>query len=187
MRKILLHTITAEKIGGTTTVIKEIQESYLKDKFELKNLYQTEACGFNPVKAIKFVLKYKRLIDSEHADAIYVCGLLYSGFLITLASKLSNVKNVILSVHGSEWDRPESKLINRFLLCRIIEPLTVLLADNVFTVCQKALENPAIKKCGKRNTFGVIYNRIPQIEESSVTVGKIRKELKIDNDNTNVS
>lgn len=180
MRKILLHTILSEKIGGTTTVIKEIQDSYLKDKFDFHNLYQTEACGFNPIRAIKFILKYKRLINKENADVIYVCGLLYSGFLITLAAKLSNVKKIIVSVHGSEWDRPNSKRLNRFLLCNILEPLTVRLADSVFTVCKKAQENPSIKKSKNKDKTYVIYNRMPQIDLSTVESGKIRTELRID-------
>ena len=177
MKKILLHTIASEKIGGTTTVIKEIQTSYLNEKFNFVNLYQTEACGFNPIKAIRFVLKYKRLIDKEHADAIYICGLLYSGFLITLAAKLSNVKRVIVSVHGSEWDRPNSKLLNRFILCKILEPITVRLADSVFTVCKKALENPAVMI---KKSATVIYNRIPQIDYKTIETGMIRAELGIE-------
>ena len=100
-KKILMHVIKAEKIGGTTTVISEIKNSYLKNKFNFIDIVQEDACGFNPIKAVQFVRKYKRLINEQHADAIYICGLLYSGFLMTLAAKLSNVKTIILSIHGS--------------------------------------------------------------------------------------
>lgn len=175
--KILLHTIQAEKIGGTTTVINEIKNSYLKDKFEFKDLVQEEACGLNPIKAIRFVNKYRKLINQEHADAIYICGLLYSGFLMTLAAKLSNVKKIILAVHGSESDGLNPSKIRRFLFEWIIEPLTVFMATKVFTVCKRALDYPAIKRGSHGNLFGVIYNRMPKVDYEKTAFGDFRKEL----------
>ena len=179
MKKVLLHTITAETIGGTTTVIKEIKNSYLSNKFNFVNLYQTEACGYNPFRAICFINKYRKLINKENADSIYICGLLYSGFLMTLAAKLSNVKKVILSIHGTEWDKDNKQWFKKALLCGLIEPLTVLLADKVFTVCKKALTNPAIKKCWRNNVYGVIYNQIPSLNPNDYEFGIFRKEQNI--------
>lgn len=175
--KILLHTIQAEKIGGTTTVINEIKNSYLKDKFEFKDLVQEEACGLNPIKAIRFVNKYRKLINQEHADAIYICGLLYSGFLMTLAAKLSNVKKIILAVHGSEWDRKRDSKLKYLLLCGFFEPISVRMATQVFTVCKKALDNPAIKRGEHGNVVGAIYNRMPEVEYDNYHYGIFRKEI----------
>ena len=171
-----MHVIKAEKIGGTTTVISEIKNSYLKEKFDFVDIVQEDACGFNPIKAVRFVRKYKRLINNQHADSIYICGLLYSGFLMTLAAKLSNVKNVILSVHGSEWDKKIS-FLRRTLFCGILEPLTVFMADKVFTVCKHALGNVAIKRGGHGNVIGEIYNRMPDVDYDTYTYGDFRNEI----------
>lgn len=180
-KKILMHVIKAEKIGGTTTVISEIKNSYLKDKFNFIDIVQEDACGFNPIKAVQFVRKYKRLINEQHADAIYICGLLYSGFLMTLAAKLSNVKTIILSIHGSEWDKKNS-LARRALFCGIIEPLTVFMADKVFTVCKHALSNVAIKRGGHGNVIGEIYNRMPDMNFDTYSYGDFRNEIGCSND-----
>lgn len=91
MKKILLHD-QKYSLGGPKAVLDGIQNSYLKKRFEFVKLCQTEACGFNPFKAIMFINKYKKLIDKKNADIIYICGLQYTGLLMTIASKLSNVK-----------------------------------------------------------------------------------------------
>lgn len=176
--KILLHNIKAEKIGGTTTVISEIKNSYLKSKHEFVDLVQDDACGFNPIKAIRFIDKYRTLINREHADIIYVCGLLYSGFLITLAAKLSNVKKIVVSIHGSEWDKHNQPLLRKLIFGWFIEPLTVYMATSVFTVCKKGLENTAIKRGGHGNIFGAIYNRIPDVDYENYNYGVFRNEIR---------
>lgn len=180
--KVLLHTIKAEKIGGTTTVISEIKNSYLKEKFDFADIVQEEACGLNPFKAIRFVNKYRKLINQENADAIYICGLLYSGFLMTLAAKLSNVKKIILSVHGSEWDRKGNSILKLLLLGRVFEPLSVRMATYVFTVCKKALENPAVKHGDHGNVIGTIYNRMPDAKYDDYQYGVFREEIDCSND-----
>ncbi len=182
MKKILLHTIKKETIGGTTTVISDIVNSYMKEKYLFKHLYQEEACGLNPFKAFLFVNKYRKKINRENADVIYVCGLLYSGFLLTIAAKLSNIKKIIVSVHGSEWDKKGQPLYRKLLFGYLIEPLTVYLADEVFTVCAKGLENTAIKRGGHGNIYGVIYNQIPQVKFEDYPEGVFRTSLNVPKD-----
>lgn len=183
-KKILLHVIKSEKIGGTTTVISEIKNSDLNKSFEFKDIVQEESCGLNPIKAFKFINKYRRQINSQKADGIYICGLLYSGFLMTVASKLSNVKKIYLSVHGSEWDRNKISLLRKTIFCKIIEPLSVRLADKVFTVCKNGLKNPALKLGGHGNIIGEIYNRMPYIdyEKFQDSVGDFRNEINCSDD-----
>lgn len=179
--KILLHVIKSEKIGGTTTVLSDIRNSYL-NKYEFVDVVQEEACGLNPIKAISFVNKYRKRINKENADAIYICGLLYSGFLITLAAKLSNVKKTIVSIHGSEWDKKDVCFFRKMLFGWIIEPLTVYMGSNVFTVCKKGLENTAIKRGEHGNVFGVIYNKMPDIDYFNFQSGVFRKEINCNED-----
>ena len=154
MKKVLLHTIKSEGVGGTRTVINDIKNSYLKTKYIFSDLEQEETCGGSLVKAFLFIRKYKRIISSSNADVIYICGLLYSGFLMTLASKLSSVNRIIVSVHGSELDKPRQNPIKRWLFGHIIEPLTVRWADDVFTVCENEMSNPVIRR-------GDVYERRP--------------------------
>lgn len=173
MRRILLHDIQY-KIGGPNTVLNNIEQSYLGHKYNFKRTCQTGGCGLNPFKAFKFVQHYKQIIDKEHADAIYICGLQYVGFLMTLAAKLSNVKRIIISVHGSDWDVNDHTL-RRAILKYIIEPLEVHMADNIFTVCnaeQKKVK--ALQLAKKGSNVGTIYNTFPNIDYSKIPSGKLK-------------
>lgn len=176
-----MHSIQSETIGGTRTVVNDIKKSYLNSKYEFVDLIQEDVCGFNPIKACHFIVKYRKLINSKHADIIYICGLLYSGFLLTLAAKLSNVKTIVLSVHGSEWDKTDGSWIRKWLFLNIIEPVTVRMADAVFTVCKNELNNVAIKKGNKGNVVGVIYNSIPQVYYDNYQDGLFRTSINCPN------
>ena len=178
-KKILLHD-QRYSIGGPKVVLDGIRNSYLKEQFDFVTLEQTEACGFNPIKAIRFVIKYRKLINQEKADAIYICGLQYTGLLMTIASKLSNVKKVVLSVHGSDWDNPDGTL-RKWILMHIVEPLEIKLADSVFTVCEAAQKTiKPLRRC--RHNDGVVYNTFPDVDYSKIPSGTIRKELGIGDD-----
>ena len=180
-KKILLHDIQYTN-GGPKTVLNGIVNSYLGKKYEFVRIHQVGGCGFNPIKAIKFVLHYKKVIDAENADVFYVCGLQYTGLLMTLAGKLSNVKKVVLSVHGSDWDNPDGTL-RKWILMHIVEPLEVRLADSVFTVCEAAQRTiGCLRYARKGHNDGVVYNTFPNIEYDAVKPGKLRKELGISED-----
>lgn len=177
MKRVLLHVIGAERVGGTRTVVNDIKNSYLKEKYDFIDLVQEETCGNSLIKAITFIRKYKRIIDLSNADIIYVCGLLYSGFLMTLSAKLSSVKRIIVSVHGSELDKSNQNRIKRWVFGHFIEPLTVYLADDVFTVCKNELSNPVIRRGERGNVRGVIYNMIPSVNEEDYCSGLFRTSI----------
>lgn len=180
-KKILLHDIQYTN-GGPKTVLNGIVNSYLGEKYEFVRIHQTDGCGFNPIKAIKFVRHYKKLIDAENADVFYVCGLQYTGSLMTLAGKFSNVKKVVLCVHGSDWDNPDGTL-RKWILMHIVEPLEVRLADSVFTVCESAQRSiGSLRYAKKGHNDGVVYNTFPNIDYDAVETGKLRKELGISED-----
>lgn len=177
-KKVILHD-QQYTIGGPKGVLDGITNSYLSEKYDFVRLAQPEACGFNPFKAISFIRKYKNLISQEHADAIYICGLQYVGLLMTIAARLSNVKKVCLSVHGSEWDNPDSTL-RKWILKYIVEPLEVRLAHSVFTVCKAAQHSIGALKCVKKGcNEGVVYNTFPNFNYDAIESGKLRKELKL--------
>lgn len=181
MKKILLHNIQYS-IGGPNSVLDNITHSYLADKYHFVYVNQKGGCGFNPFKAIAFVIKYARQINREKADCIYISGLQYVGFLMTLAAKLSNVKRIILSVHGSDWDTPDRTLRKRMLMY-VIEPLEVRLADRVFTVCKAAQHSvKALKAAKKGSNYGVIYNTMPTISTDNLDANHLRDLLGISPD-----
>ncbi len=180
MRKVILHDIQYT-VGGPKTVLNGIVNSPLKEEFKFVRLEQTEGCGFNPFKAIRFVNHYRKLINKENADAIYICGLQYTGFLMTLAAKLSNVKNIVVSIHGSDWDNPDGTL-RKWILMHIIEPLIIKMCDSFFTVCEAAQRSIGALEAAPSHNAGVVYNTFPNIDVNTIPKGEFRKEQSIPED-----
>lgn len=176
---ILLHVIQPDVKGGTKTVIDDIKKSYLAKKYDLKELAQNEVCGFNPFKAVRFINKYKTIIQNSGARAIYVCGLEYSSFLITIAARIAHNIKIILSIHGLDSQRPDQSIVRKVLFNYIIDPVTIRLSDAAFTVCNKALESKVIRRGDKNNVVGTIYNECPRIDYESITKGIINNEYGI--------
>jgi glycosyltransferase involved in cell wall biosynthesis len=183
--KVILHDIEYT-VGGPKTVLNGIVQSPLRNDFEFVRLKQTESCGFSPVKAIKFVNHYRKAINAEKADSIYICGLQYTGLLMTIAAKLSNVKKVVVSVHGSDWDNPDGSL-RKWILMHIVEPLTVMLADAVFTVCEAAQKTIGALKAAPTHNAGVVYNTFPSVDITTIAKGKFRSSENIGGDKILVS
>lgn len=180
MKRILLHQV-AYTSGGPNAVLDSIAKSYLKEKYQFLRLYETGACGFNIISAIKFVCNYRKKINESNADIIYINGLHYNGFLITLAAKLSNVKKIAVCIHGSDWDNP-NKSIRKKILMYIIEPLTVRMADAMVTVCKNELKCGALRIGGHGNIFGEVYNQFPSIDYNAYSYGTFRKSFGIPDD-----
>lgn len=181
MKKILLHD-QEYTIGGPKAVLDGIVNSCLKDRFEFVRISQTTACGFNPIKAWKEIMHCKKQIDEQHADCIYICGLEYPGLLMTIASRLSNVKRIVLSVHGSAWDTADKSIRSR-LLRYVIEPTQVRLADSVITVCEAAQHSvKAIRLGGHGNNGGVVYNTFPNVDFSQIDAHSLRTEMGVGDD-----
>lgn len=181
MKRVLLHD-QQYTIGGPKAVLDGITNSYLKDEYEFVRIPQTEACGFNPIMAIKCIRKYKKAINAQHADCIYICGLEYPGFLMTIASRLSNVKRIVLSVHGSAWDTADESVRSR-LLRYVIEPAQVRMADAVITVCEAAQRSvKALRLGGHGNNGGVVYNTFPNVDASQIDAHSLRAEMGVADD-----
>lgn len=185
MKKVILHDIQYV-VGGPKTVLNGIVNSILSRDYVFVRLKQADGCGFNIFRAARFVQYYRKLINKEHADTIYICGLQYSGFLMTLAAKLSNIKKVVVCVHGSDWDNPDGSF-RKLVLMYIIEPLTVLMADSVFTVCQAAQRTIGALKIAPKHNAGVVYNTFPNIDVESIPKGRFRMNENIGKDKIVVS
>lgn len=180
MKKILLLEYQYTT-GGPKTVLENIMRSGLSKAFKFVHIAKNGAAGYNPIKAIRFVRYYQKRINKEHADVAYICGLQYIGFLMILAAKLSNVKSIVLSVHGSDWDEPEHTL-RRTILKYIVEPIEVRLADHIITVCNAERQIAHSLNCARKGAyFGTIYNTFPNVNYDSVPSGKLRSELNIPN------
>lgn len=179
MKKILLLDYNYTD-GGPKTVNANLMHSELARKYEFKVVSNDDAVlHYNLIKAAKFVRFYVRQINKEHADIAYIRGLEYVGFLMTLAARLSNVKSSVLVVHGSYWD-VEGHSLRQLILKGIIEPLEVMLADKIITVCNAERKTAKCLNFARRGSYaGTIYNTFPGIDYDAVPSGRLRSELGI--------
>lgn len=178
MKKILLLD-TSYTTGGPKTVLRNLMESSLAKKYDFKLISKGGAFHYNPIKALRYINNFRKIINAEHGDIAYIRGLQYVGFLMTFAAKLSNVKKIILCVHGSDWDVNEHTL-RKAILKYIIEPLEIKMADHIITVCkaERKIVKP-LQWAKKGAYFGTIYNKFPDIDYDKIPEGKLRKELNI--------
>ncbi len=184
MKKKILLVDYNYKDGGPKTVNNNLMHSYLSGKYDFRVVSSDNAVfHYNPLRAIRFISYYIKAINKEHGDIAYIRGLEYVGLLMTLACRLSNVKKSILIVHGSDWDVPDDHSLRRRLLKYIIEPLEILLADKVITVCkaeQKICKS--LRFARKGTNAGYIYNTFPNIDYNAVPSGTLRTEFNIPSD-----
>ncbi len=172
------------KDGGPKTVNKNIIQSYLANKYDFRVINSDNAVfHYNPLKALRFIRYYIKAINKEHGDIAYIRGLEYVGLLMTLACRLSNVKESILVVHGSVWDDPDDHSLRHWLLKYIIEPLEILLADKVITVCKSEQKTcKSLRFARKEANEGCIYNTFPNIDYDVVSSNTLRHEFDIQQD-----
>lgn len=178
-KKILLHTICPQKKNGPNSVNDCIKQSdLLKKCFEIECLDQDILPGKNPIKFLRLIQLLKSKINSSHADAVAVTGLQFAGFCATFAAYLSNAKKIIVCIHGHSGDANNISGFEKFLFNHIVEPLTLKMADCVYTVCNCGANHKIVQKYANKKIYGTIHNCIPKISEP-VKPG-FRKEFEID-------
>lgn len=177
----MLHTISPEKRNGPNTVNDCIRQSrLLNEQYDIVDLEQKILPQKNPFKICKLIFELKKEIQKAQPDLVLVCGLQFAGFCATVAAKLKQVKKIVVCVHGFSGDAVNLSRIMRFLFNHLIEPLTIKMADSVYTVCDFASNRPMIRKYAKGKFFGTIHNCLPP--PSTEIHDGFRKEFGISED-----
>lgn len=158
-KRIMLHIIMKNQIGGPNTAMRLIANSYLKEKYEFGFLEQTYLGGGSI--NWKMIFDLKRQIKEFDPDIVHLSGLQASGFRAALAARLAR-KKVLMTVRGSAVDSVGISTKERFLMGRIIEPLSMHWSTAIYTVCDAMKERKEIQRFRKklRNT---IHNAAPII------------------------
>lgn len=175
--KVMLHIIMPNQVSGPNTASRIIAESYLSESYDFQFLTQHKHAGGKVnFSLIKDLIKQ---IKEFNPQIIHLTGLQGAGFHAVIAAKLCK-KKVILAVRGSSIDALNISTMFRFVFGRIIEPLTLRLADKVYTVCQAMERRAFIQKHTKRNLIGTIHNSAPNISQYSIQKYNIREKFGVD-------
>lgn len=180
-KKVMQHVILTSGIGGPLTGYKKLINSELKNKYHFIPLEQT----FPPkYLGLNLFLDLYRKIKSENPDILHIRGLQSEGFFGVLAGKLAGCKKIVVSVHGFYFDSQEISKTKRIIFKKLIEPLTLRLADKVYCVCDYAVKRDIVKKNAK-HLYGYIHNASPDF--SHLDKAQLRNDFRemyhIDEDN----
>lgn len=178
-KKVVQMIVENQSIGGPSKALERLMNSNLKEKFEFIIVKQ-KAPGIYP--NLKEVLRIVKILKTIKPDIVHVRGLQSEAFYGVLSCKLAGIKNIVLSVHGFYGDVLNISPLKKFIFNNIIEPIALLNAKLIYTVCTSASKRRIILKNTKNRFYGVIYNSIPSkkiISEEKLEI--LKNNLKIKN------
>lgn len=127
-------------------------------------------------KIFKNSLNLKKQIKELNPDIIHISGLQLYGFYACLISKISVDAKILLTVRGSSTESLNINKFKKYILGKIIEPLSVQLSDAVYAVSENMIrkKNYILKN---KKFIGSIPNPAPNIVEAKYY--SIRNELNL--------
>lgn len=158
--KIMLHLIMPNQISGPNTASRKLFLSNLNTKYNFDYLIQNYHAGGKV--NFRLIGDLKKQIKVFNPDIVHISGLQSSGFHAVIAAKLAR-KKVLMTVRGFSSDDLTLNPIKRFLFKHIIEPITLMLSDKIYTVCECAQQRRELKRF-KKKTLPFIHNCAPKID-----------------------
>ncbi|AOW17245.1 hypothetical protein LPB03_07100 [Polaribacter vadi] len=177
--KIMLHIIMPNQVSGPNTASRLIADSYLKEHYNFQFLTQKTHAGGK----INFSLirDLRNQINEFNPDIIHVSGLQGSGFHAVVAAKFSK-KKILLTVRGAAIDAVGLSPKLRFIFGKIVEPLTLRLSNQVYTVCRAMEKRGFIQNNTKGRLIGAIHNSAPEIFNENIVQFNIKEKLNLSKD-----
>ena len=139
-----------------------ILRSELAEQYDLRTCLQKRpAGGINP----RLIYEMAAEIRAARPDVLHIRGLGNEGFHGVVAGRLAGCRRILLSVHGSVGDVvfPQSTLRQQ-IVSKVLEPLSLRLADGVYCVCEYAANRQTIVRHVRRH-MGFIHNAIPHFSD----------------------
>lgn len=164
--------------GGVSKAFNRLMNSDAMKQFDIVVLEQYEAVHGISIKVIK---RYIKEIKAEQPDLIHVRGVLPDGLMALIAARIARVPHICMSVHGLYSDEVQIGKIKKMVSEYIIEPLSFLLADKVYTVYEGGTTRNKFKLFSNK-IWGYIYNPIPEWDyknEKQNAYSVIREKYKI--------
>ena len=156
-RVIAQHCAMPGKVGGPAAGLRLLRgHPFMQERYDLPLISQDEpAGGIN----LRLIFHMARSIRACHPDLLHVRGLQNEGFHGVVAGRLAGCPRIIVSIHGSVSESRSTGRLRCFIFSRIIEPLTLWLADGFYCVCHSQAER--LRLSGKRKFLGIIHNAAP--------------------------
>lgn len=169
---VVQHCFGKPASGGPVMALERLIEH---SPVQFGELRQIEGAGGISFSLIYRFVKELRLMRPA---LLHVRGLGNEGFHAVLAGRLAGVPHILVSVHGTHRDLQFStNKLRHWVVTRLLEPLTLVMATHIATVCEYALMRPFISKHHKK-FVAVVPNGVdlPVLDTYSK---KIREEFNI--------
>jgi glycosyltransferase involved in cell wall biosynthesis len=154
--RVVQHVAGFNQIGGPSAVLRRVLRSSLAEKYDFAVVSQDYPAGGINVRLLR---EMAAKIRCFRPDLVHVRGLQNEGFHGILAAYLAGCRNVLVSVHGFAEDSHSRYPWRPWIVSRLLEPLTLLLARHVYCVCAFAMDRPVIRRYA-RGKCSVIHNGI---------------------------
>lgn len=159
-KKIMLHIIMPNQISGPNTSVSIILSSKLNNEYEFASVEQRYHAG--GMINFRLIGDLYRQIMKFDPDLVHLSGLQASGFHAAIAAKMAR-KKILLAVRGFSIDAIGLSSFRKCLYS-IAETITLMLADNVYTVCESAKNREQIQRHSKK-VLNTVYNAAPTVNE----------------------
>lgn len=141
MTRVVQHCFGSPGKGGPATALSRFLETSAED---YAVIWQTKAAGGISISQI---WSMARQVRRERPALVHVRGLGNEGFHGVLAAKLGGADKVLLSIHGTQRDlQSAGGGLRRMIVARVLEPLSLMLADRITTVCEFAARRPFLNR-----------------------------------------
>lgn len=155
--RVVQHSFGSPGSGGPIGALIRVLDSDLAESIDFLHVAQTAPAGGI---SVKLIFRMFRQMRQFKPDLAHIRGLGNEGFHGAVAARLAGVPTVLVSVHGSVGDLSDKGWsIRRWIVRRILEPLTLQIATHVITVCRAALAKPLIKRFEKK-VVGIVPNGV---------------------------
>ena len=171
---IVEHSFGGPGSGGPIVGLERILASRLSHRYTFVRLHQADAIGTIDHRRIK---DWARVLRSVRPDLVHVRGLGNEGFHAALAARIARCPRILVSIHGTVRDltAPGARG-RRFVLARVLEPLTLRMATHVATVCLYTAERSFVQR-HRSKLVGVVPNGVPVNPQSSRRREQVRSAL----------
>lgn len=152
--RIVQHCFGADGSGGPIVAFERLLK---KSKLQYGQIRQVSATGGFSIPLLRQFISELR---SYGPELVHVRGLGNEGFHAALAARLAGVPNILVSIHGTQRDltKPGNRL-RQFIVVYVLEPLTLLMATHIATVCEFAARRPFLKHY-QHKLVGVVPNGV---------------------------
>lgn len=175
---VVQHSFGEVGAGGPIGALRRLTSSSLAENYEFVPMHQSAPAGGINLRLLKeWIAELRRV----RPDVVHVRGLGNEGFHGALAARLAGCRRVLVSVHGTQRDLNGPATLRRRIVVGVLEPLTLVLATHITTVCRFAMERPFVQR-HKRKLVGPLVNGVSVVETDPAERAAVRAEVGTDDD-----